>query len=130
MPTNTMIWVGRKDTDSSRGVIGTGKAVGLLREEYPGVGEMLDGMGEYYTSRVQYEAVLVRTADGNTDKVDMVARYGQVEFRKPYGEAYIETRSVAKVRSEIRRLASEGYAVVHQTATLGITADEVHWPSR
>ena len=108
----------------------TGEAVGLLREAYPGVGGIIDGLGEYFTERVQYEAVLLRTADGNTDKVEIVARYGQVEFRRPYSETYIETRSVAKARSEIRRLASEGYAVVQQTATLGITADEVYWPSR
>lgn len=115
---------------ASRGYLGVGEAVGLLREEYPGAGELVSGLGEYFMERVQYEAVLLRTAGGKQERVEMVARYGQVEFRRPYGESYLETRSAAKARGEIRRLSGEGYAVVHQVATMGIVSGEVYFPSR
>ena len=106
--------------------IGLDEAVGLLGERYPGVGGMLPGIGREGRLRGQYEARL-ETAEGLG--VDYVARYGKVEFREPYREAYLESADSGEISGELARLAGEGYSVVGQTFQLGIVDGTVYGPA-
>ncbi len=103
------------------------EAVGLLGETYPGAGGMLRGMGREVLRRGQYDARL-ENAEGSG--VEYVARYGPVEFRRPYGDSYLETGSAREVREELGRLSGEGYSVVGQTFQLGIVDGTVYGPKR
>ena len=103
------------------------EAVGLLGERYPGVGGMLPGIGREGLIRGQYDARL-ETAEGSG--VEYVARYGRVEFRRPYGDSYLESADSGEISDELGRLAGEGYSVVGQTFQLGIVDGTVYGPSR
>lgn len=105
--------------------IGLDEAVGLLGERYPGVGGMLPGVGREGRLGGQYEARL-ETAEGRG--VEYVARYGKVEFRRPYGESYLESADSGEISGELARLAGDGYSVVGQTFRLGIVDGTVYGP--
>lgn len=80
--------------------------------------------------RMQYEVRLEKTVGTKTIVVELVARYGKVEFRKPYSEDFLTTGDPAKVMEKINEYADEGYIVSHQMLTFGASDNCVYTATR
>ena len=93
----------------------------LLRQRYPRL--KLPGGIDYGNDevlcRMQHEVRLEKTVGTKTIVVELVARYGKVEFRKPFAEDFLTTGDPAKVMEKINEYADEGYIVSHQTLMFG-----------
>lgn len=104
--------------------------IALLRQRYPRL--KLPGGIEYDNDtvlcRMQYEVRLEKTVGAKTIVVELVARYGKVEFRKPYAEDFLTTGDPAKAMEKINEYADDGYIVSHQMLTFGTSDNCVYTP--
>lgn len=102
----------------------------LLRQRYPRL--KLPGGIDYDNDavlcRMQYEVRLEKKVGSKTIVVELVARYGKVEFRKPFAEDFLTTGDPAKVMEKINEYADEGYMVSHQTLMFGTSESCAYTP--
>ena len=104
----------------------------LLRQRYPRL--KLPGGIDYDNDavlcRMQYEVRIEKKVGSKTIVVELVARYGKVEFRKPYAEDFLTTGDPAKVMEKINEYADDGYVVSHQMLTFGTSDNCVYTPTK
>jgi hypothetical protein len=79
---------------------------------------------------MQYEVRIEKKVGSKTIVVELVARYGKVEFRKPYAEDFLTTGDPAKVMEKINEYADDGYVVSHQMLTFGTSDNCVYTPTK
>lgn len=110
--------------------ISTADAVGLVQMRYPDLAVLPANlrMDDSLLARCQLVLRFREPKDGK--EIEFIARYNQVEFRRPYSEAFLETKTPSRVQCEINELADKGYVIVHQELTLGITGDIPVRPSK
>ena len=103
----------------------------LLRQRYSTL--QLPGGIHYDNSavlcRMQYEVRLEKKVGSKTIVVELIARYGKVEFRKPFAEDFLTTGDPSKVMEKINEYADEGYIVSHQTLMYGASDSCAYTPT-
>lgn len=112
-------------------MVTTANFIALLRQRYPRL--KLPGGIDYDNDtvlcRMQYEVRIEKKVGTKTIVVELVARYGKVEFRKPFAEDFLTTGDPVKVMEKINEYADEGYIVSHQMLTFGTSDNCVYTPT-
>lgn len=107
------------------------EAYNLLHSRYNGL--PLPGgldIGTELLQRMQYTVTFAKNGD-KEHKLEMLARYGMVEFKIPYGETLtgIDPKNSREVLRKINELADEGYHIVSQELMFGMVDNQEYEPT-
>jgi len=104
--------------------------VSMIASAYPGF-RLPDGISasNRLIGKSQYTVWFSRECKNGTATRILTSRYNQVEFRRPYEEAYLETKDIGEAKAQVSRLAEEGYTIYKQEVMIGITGHEEYSPA-